>query len=91
MLGDDMWIYLPDTSRPSASRPWNASPATHRMAMLPHQLPTDYTPVYVRTEKTGTDDCYVLNLTARRKGATYQRILLLVRVQDDRPVKADSI
>jgi outer membrane lipoprotein-sorting protein len=66
MLGDDMWVYLPDTSRPV------------RIA-----------PLYVRSEKAGADDCYVFDLTARRKGATYQRILYWIRVQDDRPVKAE--
>jgi hypothetical protein len=49
----------------------------------------DYTPTYLRTEKSGADTCYVLDLAARRKGATYQRILYWVRAQDDRPVKAE--
>ena len=49
----------------------------------------DYTPVYLRTEKAGTEDCYVLDLAAKRKGATYQRILYWIRVQDARPVKAE--
>jgi hypothetical protein len=31
----------------------------------------------------------VLGLAAKRKGATYQQILYWVRVQDDRPVKAE--
>jgi len=43
----------------------------------------------VRTEKVGADSCYVLDLASRRKGATYQRILFWVRVEDARPVKAE--
>jgi outer membrane lipoprotein-sorting protein len=37
----------------------------------------------------GAEDCYVLDLTAKRKGATYQRILYWLRVQDARPVRAE--
>ena len=49
----------------------------------------DYSPVYLRTEKAGNTDCYVLELTAKRKGATYHRILYWLRVEDARPVKAE--
>jgi hypothetical protein len=49
----------------------------------------DYTPSFVRTEKVGDTACFVLDLTAKRKGATYQRILYWIRVEDARPVKAE--
>ena len=49
----------------------------------------DYTAVYLRTEKVGTVECNVLELTAKRKGATYQRILYWLRAEDARPVKAE--
>jgi outer membrane lipoprotein-sorting protein len=90
MLGDDMWIYLPDTSRPVRITPLERlSGDASNGDVARTNYAADYTPVYVRTEKAGAGDCYVLNLTARRKGATYQRILYWVRVQDDRPVKAE--
>jgi outer membrane lipoprotein-sorting protein len=90
MLGDDMWVYLPDTSRPVRITPLERlSGDASNGDVARTNYAADYTPVYVRSEKTGTDDCYVLNLTARRKGATYQRILYWVRVQDDRPVRAE--
>jgi outer membrane lipoprotein-sorting protein len=90
MLGDDMWIYLPDTSRPIRITPLERlSGDASNGDVARTNYAADYAPVYVRTEKAGSDDCYVLNLTARRKGATYQRILYWVRVQDDRPVKAE--
>jgi outer membrane lipoprotein-sorting protein len=90
MLGDDMWIYLPDTSRPVRITPLERlSGDASNGDVARTNYAADYAPVYVRTEKAGGDDCYVLNLTARRKGATYQRILYWVRVQDDRPVKAE--
>jgi outer membrane lipoprotein-sorting protein len=90
MLGDDMWVYLPDTSRPVRITPLERlSGDASNGDVARTNYAADYTPAYVRTEKLGTDECHVLNLTAKRKGATYQRILYWLRVQDDRPVKAE--
>ena len=49
----------------------------------------DYTPRFCATKRLGSVDCYVLELTAKRKGATYQRILYWVRAEDARPVRAE--
>jgi outer membrane lipoprotein-sorting protein len=90
MLGDDMWIYLPDTSRPIRITPLerlSGNASNGDVARTNYVV--DYAPVYLRTEKVGTDNCYVLDLTARRKGATYQRILYWLRVEDARPVRAE--
>ena len=90
MLGDDMWVYLPDTSRPIRITPLERlSGDASNGDIARTNYAADYAPVYVRTEKVGVDDCYVMELTAKRKGATYQRILLWVRVLDARPVKAE--
>jgi outer membrane lipoprotein-sorting protein len=90
MLGDDMWVYLPDTSRPVRITPLERlSGDASNGDVARTNYAADYTATYVRAEKVGAEDCYVLNLTAKRKGATYQRILYWVRVQDDRPVKAE--
>jgi outer membrane lipoprotein-sorting protein len=90
MLGDDMWIYLPDTSRPVRITPLERlSGDASNGDVARTNYAVDYSPVYLRTEKAGNDDCYVLELTAKRKGATYQRILYWVRVQDARPVRAE--
>jgi outer membrane lipoprotein-sorting protein len=90
MLGDDMWIYLPDTSRPVRITPLERlSGDASNGDIARTNYAVDYTPAYVRTEKVGAEDCYVLDLAAKRKGATYQRILFWVRVQDARPVKAE--
>ncbi|HKF49986.1 MAG TPA: outer membrane lipoprotein-sorting protein [Terracidiphilus sp.] len=94
MLGDDMWIYLPDTSRPVRITPLERlSGDASNGDVARTNYAADYTPVYVRTEKVGpetnTEQCYVLELTAKRKGATYQRILYWVRAEDARPVKAE--
>ena len=90
MLVDDMWVYLPDTSRPVRITPLerlSGDASNGDVARTNYAI--DYSPVYVRTEKVGDTSCYVLDLTAKRKGATYQRILYWIRVEDARPVKAD--
>ena len=90
MLGDDMWVYLPDTSRPVRITPLERlSGDASNGDVARTNYAADYTPVYLRTEKVDAEECYVLDLTAKRKGATYQRILFWVRVQDARPVRAE--
>jgi outer membrane lipoprotein-sorting protein len=90
MLGDDMWIYLPDTSRPVRITPLERlSGDASNGDIARTNYAVDYTAAYVRDEKVGNENCYVLELTARRKGATYQRILYWVRVEDARPVRAE--
>ena len=90
MLGDDMWIYLPDTSRPVRITPLERLTGDASNGDVARtNYSADYSPVYSRTEKVGAQDCYVLELTAKRKGATYQRILYWLRVEDARPVKAE--
>src|SRR3984957_12736853 len=90
MLGDDMWVYLPDTSRPVRITPLerlSGDASNGDIARTNYAI--DYSAAYVRDEKLGDENCYVLDLTARRKGATYQRILYWVRVEDARPVRAE--
>ncbi|MGA3046440.1 MAG: outer membrane lipoprotein-sorting protein [Terracidiphilus sp.] len=90
MLGDDMWVFLPDTSRPVRITPLErlfGDASNGDVARTNYAA--DYTPVFVRTEKVGAEECHVLELTAKRKGATYQRILFWVRVEDARPVRAE--
>lgn len=90
MLGDDMWVYLPDTSRPVRITPLERlSGDASNGDIARTNYAADYTPVFVRTEMVGAEQCNVLELTAKRKGATYQRILFWVRTEDARPVKAE--
>ena len=90
MLIDDMWVYLPDTSRPVRITPLERlSGDASNGDVARTNYAADYTPSYVRTEKVGATECYVLDLTAKRKGATYQRILYWIRAEDARPVKAE--
>ena len=90
MLGDDMWIYLPDTSRPVRITPLERlSGDTSNGDVARTNYAVDYSAEYLREEKVGNQNCYVLNLTAKRKGATYQRILYWIRTEDARPVRAE--
>lgn len=90
MLGDDMWIYLPDVSRPVRITPLERLTGDASNGDVARtNYAADYSPVYLRTEKVGAVECYVLELTAKRKAATYQRILYWVRTEDARPVKAE--
>jgi outer membrane lipoprotein-sorting protein len=90
MVGDDMWVYLPDTSRPVRITPLErltGDASNGDVARTNYAV--DYAPAYLRNEKVGTVDCNVLELTAKRKGATYQRILYWLRTEDARPVRAE--
>jgi outer membrane lipoprotein-sorting protein len=90
MLGDDMWVYLPDTSRPVRITPLERlSGDASNGDVARTNYAADYTPAYLRAEKLGTVECHVLELTAKRKGATYQRILYWLRTEDARPVRAE--
>ena len=90
MLGDDMWIYLPDTSRPVRITPLERlSGDASNGDVARTNYAVDYSAEFVREEKIGNENCYVLNLTAKRKGATYQRILYWIRAEDARPVRAE--
>jgi outer membrane lipoprotein-sorting protein len=90
MLGDDMWIYLPDTSRPIRITPLERlSGDASNGDVARTNYAVDYSPVYLRTEKQSSEQCFVLELKAKRKGATYQRILYWLRVEDARPVRAE--
>ena len=90
MLGDDMWVYLPDTSRPVRITPLERlSGDASNGDVARTNYATDYTPAYLRSEKLGDTQCHVLELTARRKGATYQQIVYWLRAEDARPVRAE--
>jgi len=90
MLVDDMWVYLPDTSRPVRITPLERLTGDASNGDVARtNYAADYSPVYLRTEMAGDIECQVLELTAKRKGATYQRILYWLRAEDARPVKAE--
>lgn len=90
MLEDAMWIYMPNTRKPIRITPLqrllgnasNGDVARTRYA-------GDYTPSFRKEETVDGTPCYLLDLTARREGATYNRVELWVRKSDARPKKAE--
>jgi outer membrane lipoprotein-sorting protein len=90
MLGDDMWIYLPDTSRPVRITPLERLTGnTSNGDVARTHCAVDYEATYLRSERVGETNCHVLELKAKRKGSTYQRIEYWLRADDARPVKAE--
>ena len=90
MRGDDMWLLLPAVARPVRITPiqrllGNASNGD--IARLRYS--DDYEPTVAGEKTVDGEASAVLDLRARRKGATYQRILYTVRRADGRPVHAE--
>ncbi len=89
LLGDDMWISLPDVSRPVRITPMQrlvGQASSGDVAKTHYAL--DYEPTLVREEVVGKRRCALLDLKARRRGATYQRIEYWVDLATLEPVKA---
>jgi hypothetical protein len=90
VLGDDMWISLPDVSRPVRITP------TQRLVgqasngdVARTYYAVDYEPRLLREENIDGRKCAVLELTARRKSATYRRIEYWVDLLTAAPVQAN--
>ena len=90
MVDDDMWIYMPNTRKPIRITPLqrlmgnasNGDVARTRYA-------EDYAAKVIREESIDGVPCYVLELNAKRDGATYKRIEYRVEKETKRPKKAE--
>ncbi|MEW6367222.1 MAG: outer membrane lipoprotein-sorting protein [Acidobacteriota bacterium] len=90
MLQDDMWIFLPNTDRPVRITPLQrlvGNASNGDVARTNYE--NDYASSLLRTEEVDGHTCYVLELLAVRKGATYQKIHYWVGAEDGLPHKAD--
>ena len=90
MRGDDMWYFLPSVARPIRITPiqrllGNASNGD--VARVRYAI--DYEPAIVGEETIEGTRCTVLELRAKRKGATYQLMRYAVRQSDAQPVRAE--
>ncbi len=90
MRGDDMWYFLPSVARPIRITPiqrllGNASNGD--VARVRYSI--DYEPSIAGEETIDGTLCTVLELRAKRKGATYQRMRYAVRQSDAQPVRAE--
>ena len=90
MVEDDMWIYMPNTRKPIRITPLqrlmgnasNGDVARTRYA-------EDYAGMLKKEETIAGIPCYLLELSAKRDGATYKRIDYWVEKETKRPKKAE--
>ena len=90
MVDDDMWIYMPNTRKPIRITPLqrlmgnalNGDVARTRYA-------EDYSAKVIKEESVNGVPCYVLELNAKRDGATYKKIDYWVEKETKRPKKAE--
>jgi len=90
MVDDDMWIYMPNTRKPIRITPLqrlmgdasNGDVARTRYA-------EDYAAKILRDETFNGHACYVLELTAKRDGATYKRIEYWIEKTTHQPKRAE--
>jgi outer membrane lipoprotein-sorting protein len=90
MRGDDMWLFLPAVARPVRITPIQrlmGNVSNGDLARL--RYASDYEAIMDGEAVVDGEDCDVLDLRARRKAATYQRVRYFVRKSDARPVRAD--
>ena len=90
MRGDDMWFFLPSVARPVRITPIQrllGNVSNGDLARLRYAL--DYVATVEGVEKVDGVPAVVLDLRAKRKGATYQRVRYVVRKSDARPLHAE--
>ena len=90
MRGDDMWLFLPAVARPVRITPIQrllGNVSNGDLARLRYAL--DYDATIEGDEESAGVTCTVLDLRAKRTGATYQRVRYVVRKADARPVRAE--
>jgi outer membrane lipoprotein-sorting protein len=90
MLEDDMWIYIPDTSRPIRITPLQRLTGNVSNGDVARtNYAGDYDATLRGEEDVAGTHCVVLKLTAKRKGATYPMIHYWVATRDFAPCKAE--
>ncbi len=90
MVGENLWIYIPNTRMPiriSAQQKVSAGVANADVARVVFSL--DYNADKLTKESVDNQQQYHLSLTAKTKAAAYQRIELWTATNDLRPLKAD--
>ncbi|MBA2302238.1 MAG: outer membrane lipoprotein-sorting protein [Acidobacteria bacterium] len=90
MRGDDMWFFLPAVARPVRITPIQrlmGNVSNGDIARL--RLADDYSPTIEGAADADGQQVTILDLRARRKGATYQRVGYFVRQSDGLPLTAE--
>lgn len=90
MKDDDLWVFLPKVSQPvrlPLSQKLTGQVANGDLARA--NFAGDYSARHLREETIDGRVHYVLELTAARRGVTYQRVLYWVDAKNNRPHKAE--
>lgn len=90
MRDDDLWVFLPSVSQPvrlPLSQKLTGQVANGDLARA--NFAGDYTPKLIRREACAAYECYVLELTAARRGVTYSKVIYWVRTQNHWPHRAE--
>lgn len=86
MLDEGMWLYLPSASRPVRVTPLQRLSGNANNGDIAQ---TNLTANYTATVAGEEGGAWVLDLTAKKKTATYQNVRLWVAQKDMTPVKAE--
>jgi outer membrane lipoprotein-sorting protein len=90
MLDEGMWLYLPSASRPVRVTPLQRlSGNANNGDIAQTNLAANYSAVAAGEETIGGKAAYILDLTAKRKNATYQNVRLWVNKSDLTPMQAE--
>ena len=90
MRGDDMWFFLPAVARPVRITPIQrllGNVSNGDLARLRYAM--DYDATIEGPADVDGVAATVLDLRAKRKGATYQRVRYVIRKSDARPLRAE--
>jgi outer membrane lipoprotein-sorting protein len=90
MRDSDLWIFMPSVSQPirlSASQRLTGQVANGDLARA--NFSGDYAPTIVRTDTIENENYLVLELKAVDRSVTYDKVLLWVDKNNDRPYKAE--
>jgi hypothetical protein len=90
MRDRDLWIFMPSVSQPirlSASQRLTGQVANGDLARA--NFSGDYTPTIARTDTIENESFHVLELKAVDRAVTYDKVLLWINKNNDRPFKAE--
>ena len=90
MRDRDLWIFMPSVSQPirlAASQRLTGQVANGDLARA--NFSGDYTPAIIRTDAIENENYLVLELKAVDRSVTYDKVLLWVNKNNDRPYKAE--
>lgn len=90
LKGADLWVFMPNVSQPvrlPLSQRLTGQVANGDLARA--NFSGDYDAKFLKEEVIDGKKCAQLELTAARKGVTYQRVLYWVEMATKRPVKVE--